>query len=131
MTAEEDIPEIRVEAIPPPTSAKDQAWFRAVDIVADYIRGELEEETELTEQQRVGISLLEGIAYHPFRDFPDIQSKALQNYIKRWDRRGKSVNRGSRKEAVQMVTGMFTGLRDRWHYDDEDEPRTLLDKLRE
>lgn len=103
----------------PDVSGHDQAWIEAMHLVGKYLESQsddIREDTELNQGERLLISLMEGVAYNPFPHWqPDgkqICSPSLQRFIELYDKRGKSLNRGSRNETVQIFNGIFQGLKD-------------------
>lgn len=101
------------------TSGHDRAWIEAMNLVGKYLESQsddIREDTELNQGERLLISLMEGMADNPFPHWqPDntqISSPSLQRFIELYDKRGKSLNRGSRKETVDIFNGIFQGLKD-------------------
>lgn len=98
-------------------SGHDQAWIEAMKLVGDFIEGkDIREVTELTKNERLVISMMEGLANDPFPYWRPagrkIESKPLQKFIEAYDIRGKSLNRGFLGEVVQIFNGLFSGLRE-------------------
>jgi len=101
------------------TSGHDRAWLEAMNLVGTYLKSQsddIREDTELTGQERLLISLLEGIAVDPFPEWRPqglkVSSPSLIRFIELYDKRGKSLNRGSRNETVQIFNGIFQGLKE-------------------
>jgi len=98
-------------------SGHDQAWLEAMKMVGGFIEGkDVREVTELTKNERLIISLMEGLANDPFPYWrpqgKKIISLPLQKFIYAYDVRGKSLDRGFLGEVVQIFQGIFQGLKD-------------------
>jgi len=98
-------------------SGHDQAWVEAMHLVGEFIEGkDPREVTELSKGERLVISMMEGLADDPFPYWRPggvkITSVPLQKFIKAYDIRGKSLNRGFLGEVVQIFQGVFQGLKD-------------------
>lgn len=98
-------------------SGHDQAWLEAMKLLGEFIEGkDIREVTELTKNERLVISMMEGLAEDPFPYWrpggKQVSSLPLQKFIVSYDIRGKSLNRGFLGEVVQIFNGLFSGLRD-------------------
>lgn len=98
-------------------SGHDQAWLEAMKLVGGFIEGkDIREVTELTKNERLIISMMEGLANDPFPQWrpnkKQISSEPLQKFIIAYDIRGKSLNRGFLGEVVQIFQGIFQGLKE-------------------
>lgn len=98
-------------------SGHDQAWLEAMNLVGGFIEGkDVREVTELTKNERLIISMMEGLADDPFPYWRPrgvkISSVPLQKFIMAYDVRGKSLNRGFLGEVVQIFQGIFQGLKE-------------------